>query len=393
MNKTILLICLVFSTLSHSQIKFEPGYFITNDGKKTECLIQNWAWRNNPVEFQYVFSEGETAQKATIQEIREFNINNVYKYKRYTVQIDMSPTELEELNTNRQPLFATKTAFLKVLVEGRVNLYQYEQNGHSKYFISTGNHENAEQLIYKEFLISSRVAKNNHFKQQLYESFKSEKVTADDFKDLKYQKKALVEVVSKFNGEDGKQSTNFETLHNKTIITTKVTAGIGLTTIKSQDINGIMPYKGTDPSIRLGIEIEGTLPFNNNKWSLFADPNVTFFKNKGMSGNYNIEVKFNYIQIPVGLRHYMFLDNSSKLFLTGGISFLLPMDSEISYYQTGNKPVNVEIAKSTTGFAGVGYDYRKISVELRYNFTHGLTVEPTYVANHTLLAAIVGYKF
>jgi len=54
--KKLLCLTLIFTCIilkSQAQIKFESGYFIDKDGKRTDCLIQNRGWKNNPTEFHY----------------------------------------------------------------------------------------------------------------------------------------------------------------------------------------------------------------------------------------------------------------------------------------------------------------------------------------------------
>lgn len=57
MSVTLLLL---FSTNLFSQVKFETGYFITNDGRKMECLIRNFDLRNNPHSFAYKRTETDS---------------------------------------------------------------------------------------------------------------------------------------------------------------------------------------------------------------------------------------------------------------------------------------------------------------------------------------------
>ena len=53
MKNLLVISFLFYLTFSYSQITFEKGYFISNDGIKTECFIKNLDWRNNPTEFEY----------------------------------------------------------------------------------------------------------------------------------------------------------------------------------------------------------------------------------------------------------------------------------------------------------------------------------------------------
>ena len=63
MKRILPFLALLAFTASFSQITYQPGYFINNSGSKTECLIKNVAWKDNPVEFDYKLSEGADNQK------------------------------------------------------------------------------------------------------------------------------------------------------------------------------------------------------------------------------------------------------------------------------------------------------------------------------------------
>ncbi len=78
MKSNLLLVILFFSMVcTFGQISFEKAYFIDNDNRKTECLIKNEDWKNNPTEFIYKPEGTDLSVKATIASIKEFGI---YKF-------------------------------------------------------------------------------------------------------------------------------------------------------------------------------------------------------------------------------------------------------------------------------------------------------------------------
>jgi hypothetical protein len=72
--------------IGYAQVKFDSGYFVANDGRKTICLIKNYDWKYNPTEFLYKQTENADVQKATITDIREFGVFNFSRYERYDVE-------------------------------------------------------------------------------------------------------------------------------------------------------------------------------------------------------------------------------------------------------------------------------------------------------------------
>ncbi|WP_461531957.1 hypothetical protein [Sinomicrobium sp.] len=89
MKKQLFFLLVAVSFFSgYSQIGFEEGYFIDNNGEKNHCFIKNIDWRNNPFGFVYKKDREGEIHQADITAVREFGINGEYKYLRATVKID-----------------------------------------------------------------------------------------------------------------------------------------------------------------------------------------------------------------------------------------------------------------------------------------------------------------
>jgi hypothetical protein len=191
MKNLLLSLSFFLSIQAYSQINFENGYLITNNNTKTSCLIKNLGWQKNPTKVEYKLNENSPSQFATINEIKEFNVGEKYKFVRFNTKIDKSSNNVDLMTAERNPVFNDEILFLKVLVEGEVNLYEYEETNLVKYFISSGDHSNVTQLVYIEYLIDNAVAKNNNFRQQLSIALKSDELKTKDFEYLKYEKNHL----------------------------------------------------------------------------------------------------------------------------------------------------------------------------------------------------------
>ncbi|WP_397364543.1 hypothetical protein [Olleya sp. R77988] len=117
MKKQLLfLLTIILSFNCYSQITFEKGYFIDDSNQKTNCLIKNIDWQDNPTEFEYKLSENSKSKKANIKSIKEFGIDNISKYVRSIVNIDRSSEMLDDLTNDRNPEFKEEELFLKVFI-------------------------------------------------------------------------------------------------------------------------------------------------------------------------------------------------------------------------------------------------------------------------------------
>ncbi len=389
MKRILLVLAFLASTATFAQITFQPGYFINNNGNTTECLIKNVAWKDNPAEFEYKTSDGAETQKALIKDVAAFGVQG-YKFKRYNVSIDRSYTIMDLMSSSAVPEWETKTAFLKVLVEGNATLYQYEEGNLVKYFISTGDHTAPEQLMYREHRDNGEIRKNNKFRQQLYNIMRDKMPEMAPFEKLRYLKNELVPLFVEYNGNSS-EAADLSASQNRSSVNFKITPGVGMAgiIIESRVNNGISYKFDTKPTFRIGAEVEYLMPFNNNKWALFADPNIQFYKSEGSEGVYEWQADYKFIELPFGARHYMFLNADSKLFID--LAFTLSMNVGDPYIQYN--AVKVGIEKSSNFAAGAGFAHKRYSAELRYGFGRGLTnLYDTWGATYSSVGLILGYK-
>ncbi|PZR19118.1 MAG: hypothetical protein DI539_15040, partial [Flavobacterium psychrophilum] len=389
MKKILCLLLLAAPLLSIAQINFEKGYFIEN-GIKTECLIKNLGWKNNPTSFEYKLDENDTPKTKTISTVTEFNVNESYKFVKVTTNIDRSESNIDRLDNSKEPQWQTGTVYLKALVEGKITLYQYEDNNLIRYFISTEDSAKSEQLVYKEYLFDGRIAENNLFRQQLYNLMKGENFTLPRFENLKYKKNDLVKLFTEYNAGTGKKMNNLSEKQNKGKVNVRFTPGM---TINSFDIsNNVSGYEfdfGSKTSYRIGAELEYVLPFNNNKWSLFFDPNYQSFKNEGNRGSQKMEFSYQIIELPFGVRHHMYLSDKSRFFVDA--AYIASVTMGDTYLKNG--PVS-EIDNNSAIAIGAGYGYKKYSIEARYTLEHGILGNyVSWESNFSTLSIILGYNF
>ena len=80
MKKHFSLFLIFFKCMTfYSQINYEKGYYINNEGNKIEGLIKNIDWQNNPTYFEFKTSELAEGQTIKIESAKEFG---VYKFRR-----------------------------------------------------------------------------------------------------------------------------------------------------------------------------------------------------------------------------------------------------------------------------------------------------------------------
>lgn len=397
MKKLFTLLLLLTAMGSFAQITYQPGYFLNNNGTKTECLIKNVAWKDNPVEFDYKLTETADIQKGYIKSVTEFSVSG-YKYVRFTVEIDRASNDLATMSVVKEPQYITETLFLKVLVEGKANLYEYVDRNMAKLFYSTGSHDTAKQLIYKPYFVNSEVAYNNQFRGQLFEIMKDETPNAKNFKHIRYDRDALIKLFTEYDGINGQEVKDASKSLNKTTINFKITAGAVLNSLTArQSLTLVESEHDFSPkaSLSIGAEVEVLLPFNNNKWSLFINPSYQHYKDHEKKDNWRVDYTF--IDLPIGLRHYMYVGKKSRFFINAAYVLGAKLnESKISTEYSRNVsliPLPATISNATNFAAGVGFSYNNFSAEARYGFKrHLLENTLSWTADYTSLNIILGYK-
>lgn len=157
--------------------------------------------------------------------------------------------------------------------------------------------------------------------------------------------------------------------------------------IKNNYINSRSTDYGNLLTYRMGVELEFILGFNKNKWAIIVEPTYQYFKADGeeRTNLSNTDVDYKSIEFPVGIRHYLFLNNNSKFFINGSFIYNIILNSNVrnlDAYLNGNM-----------GF-GIGYNLNnKYSIEFRsYTNKNILYGYNDWSSEYKTLSIIFGYK-
>lgn len=384
MKKYFLIVVLtLFNIQLFSQIVFEPGYFINETDQKTECLIKDMDWINNPKEFQYRLIENGETQKASIEFIKEFSINSRVKYIRARVKIDRSGSNVNEINNKKNPIFQEEVLFLKVLVEGNSSLYSYFEKSLVRYFY---NKESSEitQLIYKPYFETPDIISyNNAFRQQLFIDLSCNTISKDIFEHLRYDDKDLVGIFVKYNECMRSTYVSHYKKANKDWINLKLESGLVLNNWSiSNPLSGIKDINFESTlNFKFGTELELIFPFNKKKWSFVLDQAYQRYKTEKPAesitntiGDLIVKVNYKSIQIPIGLRHYFYFNDKAAIFVNMSYVVNFNLNSEIEFFKIdGTLYQKFDLKSSNNAAFGLGFKYRsRYSVEFNYQTNRDL---------------------
>lgn len=408
MQKQLLfLLAIIFSINTYSQISFENGYYIDNSNNKINCLIKNVDWKNNPTEFEYKLSENGEPVKITITSVKEFGIDKTSKYIRDNVNIDRSGKNINFLSTDKNPVYKEETLFLKVLVEGKANLYEYVDGNLTRYFYSKEN-SSIEQLIFKKYKTPDEgdIRNNNRFRQQLWSELKCPNIELRRIENLDYKKNDLVGFFADYSDCHNSNLINFEQKekNKREMFNLTIRPRINRSSLSLQSSYSSIRETDFENKVGLGIglEAEFLLPFNKNKWAIIIEPTYRYYNSEKVT-NANLSqgdiigrVDYSSIEVPVGLRHYFFLNMNSKLFVNTSFIFDIHPKSSITFDRSygPNLEGDLEIASGYNYAFGTGYKYNnKYSIELRYQTGRELLSDYTsWNSEYTQLSVVFGYS-
>ncbi len=383
MKQPVIILFFFFSTFSiFGQISYEQGYVVKNNGEKISCFIKDLESLRTPTKFEYKIniSDKETIT-GDIQSIQEFGIPAKFKYKRQTVEID---TENHRVTTQRNPVFETKTVFTKVLVEGEASLFSYFDGETVSFFYTLKSKDinSPKTLVYKEFIThKNTLRKNDNYKQELMNNLVCENLNQKDFENIDYFQNSLLQLFIKYNSCLG---GNYEIFKEKRkgIFNLKIAPRIAFNSLFTgiRSDNRLDTQFDNKTQFFVGVEFEYIMSFNKNKWSVFIDPTYQYFKQEDVEVGYNdvlVSIDYSSVEVPIGIRHYMFLNDTSKIFVNFGFVVDLVLNNKFEYTLVTN--FNEPIFSTPNFTFGLGYNFNnKFDIEylnielffvlLRYNF-------------------------
>lgn len=369
---------------SSAQIHFERAYFIDNEGKKVECWIKNTDWKDNPNSFVYRLSEDGPNLTASIKNVQEFAIHQASKYIRAEVEVDLSSNNLDRLEHEGNPIFHSEQLFLKVLLDGEPSLFQYA-DGELDIFFYKKMGEPIRQLIYKKYLVSPTVVGTNMEFQTQLKAFKCEHARPGDQRQLNYYRSELLRYLIDYHECRNLPYTIYEAKKKSDLFNLRITSGLSMTSFTFEDIDAF-PQR-TDP--RLGIDLEVIFPFNKNKWAFFMEPNYQSFLSTNSVRGQITSINYRALDVPIGLRHYFFLNDDLRLTLTAAYVVDLTFNSAMNRING----FQYELNGGSIMAAGAGVSYKRFSAELRGYQNKDLMTNYLYLSSKMpKLSIIAGWQ-
>ncbi len=369
--------------ITSAQVKFVEGYIVNNKKEKTYCLIRNIGQEESTAKYQYKLKNDKEILDIELSKIAEFGIDNELKCIRALIAVDVSPDKIKIVSDTAFS-WEEGHAYIKVLVEGELaTLYSNYDHGKPLFFYSYNNSP-VEPLVYKKFSVEvapnviTQIIYNSTYVQQLEENL----ACGDpiDSKRISYSKKDLVNYFVNYHRC---RETDFKVFRSSQTNPGSFRFKIGINSNSIQtsveDFSDALPNAlfSKESSIGFSSEIEYLFSFNKYKWSIFAEANyykyysdkVENSSNPSESGGYIVDYKT--IEFPVGITHYMNIDENHRLFVRSAfVPHVIMKESHIAF----SKDYHSGFSTASRLFFGGGYNYKRISAEFRYYTKQNITM-------------------
>jgi hypothetical protein len=322
--------------------------------------------------------------------VSEFGFGQTVKYVRFLAQMDTSSMQTSRLSWQRSPEFKRDTLFLQVLLEGQASLYKYQKEQFIRFFYRFKDSSQVEQLVYKKFHINTGVLNvNEHFKMQLLNNFKCDVVSKPEVEALRYAQSDLLRWFKKYNNCQGVAPT-FEYQPNKLTLHLNVRPGVALVNnafesdnflIANTTFNSVLGY-------RLGMEAELVLPTNRNKWAVIAEPTFQRSVAETETSQGKTSITYTSLELPIGVRYYMFLSPHTRLFLNAQFLYDRPFgSSEVRVLSSRFEP-----GRNFSVLLGGGINYKRGFAELRYSNRDILANYGAVLLRHQVVTLVLGVR-
>ena len=299
-----------------------------------------------------------------------------------------------------------------MLFEGKTTLYRYEDRDLVRFFYKP-NDKDIEQLIYKRYIVKKlstnspnslmeeHAYENNYYKQQVVQVLDGSQFSDNDIQNLRYTQRNLIKVFEKYNDKEI-ESKDYKSRSSTPSGRYRLAIKSGLNVSELSIFTGGKEISySSKVNVRLGAELEMVLPFNRNKWSVFIEPTYLQYNasnNKSIEEFgltlANSEVNYHSIEVPLGIKYYMFLNEKSKFFVNGAVTFDHAFDSNIVFYNEREEVATLDMATGMNFAIGGGYFYKdRLSLEVRaYTHRRLLSEHLRWTTNYSVYSLVFGVR-
>lgn len=352
-----------------AQNKTNKGYIIKNNGEKIFGYFKKKSFSDSPDYIDFRTDSQSDFKKFPPAQISEFFLDDNVKFTSALVKLDLSSDKIANLSYLKEPEFIDKHIFLKVILEGKANLFVYNKKGIKKYFYSIEKGE-ISQLIYKRYYKGIKnVAYNNTYRQQISSSFfDCKKIKQKEYTSIGYNANSLIKFFIDYNSCQDQTSTVL--YKNESKVDFSIMPRIGVFNmnigISHKNIATLGVDFGSFSGLRYGIL--GQARYDN--WTIFlgfesnskVNKTVTIKTSSPTLPTQDVTLEYKSFEVLAGIKYGYNLDENSTIYVFGGIANESRSELKIDY--TVSRDFS-EIQSDANVFIGLGYSYNKFNLDAK----------------------------
>ncbi|MDB2384852.1 PorT family protein [Polaribacter sp.] len=225
-------------------------------------------------------------------------------------------------------------------------------------------------MVFKEYMIDeNKLRKNTKYKQQLLAHLRCDDFDILKFEYLEFDKDELIAVFEEYNQCNDEEYRTYGIKSKKGLFHLNVRLGLNSSSLLVEQANPVTRLIdreinfNNETALRYGVEAEFIFPFNKNKWATLVEATYQRYISSKETSTGTVDIVYNSFEVPIGVRHYLFLNEQSKLFINSSLLLNLSFNSEINV----DASTDLEIIPTPNLSIGVGYNYNnKFNLEFRY---------------------------
>ena len=373
------ILVLLTSFIASAQSEFLPGYFITKDGQKTECEILYLEWDQNPEKIKYKNDQG-TIMDISSEDISEFEIIGVCKYVSRSVKMDISSVDMKNLSTSKAPEWKDVTTMMKVLLEGEITLLSSSLDGFNRLFYE--NEEGTNQLIYKKYYVNEgdQIATNKNYIGQMNVVLNCQEAKKW-IVNASYNEKSIYKAFKAYYECMDLPYKIYEANEAKPEFQWYVSVGILNNTFSGEFVGASVARNfssNSELAYSFGFETELPLPVRNNTWRVHASPSfvsrslstLTDKVPNSAAESFDVDIKMNTIEIPIGIRYYVFLGENSSLRFGVAAAVNVVIGESAIYYEKDTNSATAstwEFENYLSFQPSIGFVHKNLAVDLSHS--------------------------
>lgn len=190
-----------------------------------------------------------------------------------------------------------------------------------------------------------------------------------------------MKIFEEYNQCSNAQFISYEKLQKRDLFNLNLKPGIQASSLKMR-IGSKNFDSGIEVGFRFGIELEFILPINKNKWAIFSEPSFQYQESENTTDVISVVTgtvittstlfsDYKSIELPLGFRHYFFLNPNSKIFVNA--AYVIDFNFASKAYGGGGFETPYNRGRNLA--FGVGYNYKKkYSLEIRHGLRRDLHI-------------------